>query len=236
MATVDQQTAGPGTSSAARSTASKPATTNTIYLSMPSDTLHQPPIAIFLFGLFLVFVGIGANVWQPITTYIAFHTSIVTNPTYLKLNLQGKLGAELPVMLIGTVIAIGAQAGVLYFVFQVREEWSKKAQGTAGGSGGIFHTAVEVGQQIGLVLVWVLAGAAVDTIGDVTFIGLYTSDYMVMFFYMLFLYSISTVGLVGGFHLIQSSLVAFAKWKAYVDALRGAGRSTSSNSSSTTSR
>jgi len=194
----------------------------TVVLAMPDETLHQPPLAIFLFAGIVIFVSLLANIWQPFTTYIAIHAKIVTGATYTKMNTQGQLGSEAPITLIGIVIAVGAQLGVLYFVFRVKDEWMRKAQGTSS-SGNIVHTAIEISQHIGLVMIWVGAGFLIDTVGDITFIGLYTHDPIIMLAYMLLLYSISTVGLVGGLHLLQASIISYVKWNAWKTAVSGRG-------------
>ncbi len=54
-----------------------------------------------------------------------------------------------------------------------------------------------------------------DTIGDSTFISIYTDDTFVLFIYMAGLYAASTVMLARSIEYIWASFVAYEKWRAF---------------------
>src|SRR5258708_6203960 len=76
---------------------------------------------------------------------------------------------------------------------------------------------VEVVQQTDLVLIWSLLGFIVDTVGDYTFISLYTGGtdagtaIFLIFIYSVALYALSTIGFVRSLEYVWSGFAAVAR-------------------------
>jgi hypothetical protein len=166
---------------------------------LPDETLHHPPGAMLTIGWIGVIAGVGANLWQMLTTVSAF-----------LLLFRGGRSSQIDVadvtFWISALIAFSFQFALMMLVFRIDSTW-KKHQVKGPGSkqqrqGALRATAVEVVQQVNLVLIWAALAFVVDTIGDFTFIGERTSHLeaataiFLMFSYAIALYALSTIAFV----------------------------------------
>lgn len=177
---------------------------------IPDETIHQPPGALLILGGLGILVGLLGNLWQPLTTFLAFWGMF--NPAGSPVNLQKQPG----IFLICGVIAIGAQFALLFLVFRIETPWKKhKVTGQAPGSAtGFRATAVELVQHVSMVLIWGVLGFVVDTIGDFKFIGQYTASLdfwtstFLIFIYAAFLYAFTTIGFVKAIEYVWAGFAA----------------------------
>src|SRR5258708_39515158 len=105
----------------------------------------------------------------------------------------------------------------MFLVFRLDKTWKKsKAAGESTGKAAR-DAVVEVVQQTDLVLIWSLLGFVVDTVGDYTFISLYTvlvaatTAIFLIFVYAVALYALSTIGFVRALEYVWSGFVAGAR-------------------------
>ena len=133
---------------------------------MPDATVHLPPIALFAIGGGGTILGILTNLWQMMTTFVAFWAMF--NPNGRPIDFQKQ-----PVLIgICALISISFQFALSLLVFRLDTSWKRKKEN--GESKAAIGAAIEVVQQADLVLIWSLLGFVVDTVGDFTFISLYT--------------------------------------------------------------
>jgi hypothetical protein len=178
---------------------------------LPDDTVHLPPIALFALGGIGVLAGLATNCWQVITTFVAFWSMF--NPKAKPVDFQRQ-----PVLFaVCGLIAFSFQLALMFLVFRLDKAWKKnKAQGGSGGSAAK-DAVVEIVQQTDLVLIWSLLGFVVDTIGDYTFISLYTGStdtitaIFLIFIYAVALYALSTIGFVRSLEYVWSGFAAVAR-------------------------
>jgi hypothetical protein len=192
--------------------------TRVLVRNLPDQTIHHPPGAMFTIGVLGVLAGIGTNVWQMITTFTAFWTMF--NPKGSAVD----PGKQPVVFIICGLIAVSFQFALMMLVFRLDTTW-KKHKVTGQGSGHaqaqgnklvqqFKSTAVEVVQHVSLVTIWGALGFVVDTIGDYTFISVYTGNLdlptaaFIIFCYAVGLYALSTVGFVRSIEYIWAGFAA----------------------------
>jgi len=180
--------------------------------------LHVPPGSLFTLAAFGILIGIGSNVWQAFTTFAAFLHLFVDGGVYQALGLAGQRTA-LPILIIVCgLIAISFQLSILYLVFRIEHSWKER---TIYGKGmdAIRGMAVEITHQVPLVLIWGGIGFLADTVGDYTFLSLYTNSPFLLFMYGTSLYASSTIMLAAAVEYYWAGRVAWAKWIAFQHAL-----------------
>lgn len=179
---------------------------------LPDETIHQPPGAMFALGGLGLLIGVFANFWQVFTSFSAFFNMFITGKQYEKMKALDKIGANPIIFAICLLIAISFQMALLFLVFRIHNDWKKnRAQGEKTGSNAK-HTAVEVAQHIPLILLWGVLGFIADTVGDYTFIGIYTSDPFLLFMYGAALYASSTIMLTRSLEYFWAGIVATELW------------------------
>src|SRR5258708_5368226 len=105
----------------------------------------------------------------------------------------------------------------MFLVFRLDRSWKKnKAAGESTGKAAR-DAVVEVVQQTDLVLLWSLLGFIVDTVGDYTFISLFTAlietttAIFLIFIYAVALYSLSTIGFARSLEYLWAGFAAIAR-------------------------
>jgi len=176
---------------------------------MPDSTVHLPPIALFVIGSGGSMLGVLTNIWQMITTFVAFWAMF--NPGGRPIDFQKQ-----PVLIgICALISISFQFALSFLVFRLDTSWKKKKEN--GESKAAMGAAIEVVQQADLVLIWSLLGFIVDTVGDFTFISLYTggldeaTSIFLIFIYAVALYALSTIGFVRSLEYVWAAGSAIAR-------------------------
>lgn len=221
--TQTQPKTAPGTSTAS-GTAEKPVQRVQAIVVSADSAHHIPPGWFLILAALFTGAGIFCTCWQFGTTMVAFVMSFTGHKFYM-ITLQSIFGQLLPTALCCVIIAGGAQSALMYIVFQVRGNWSENAQGASGGLGGaIKHTGVEVYRQGALIWIWLMVGATVGILGDMTYVSNLTNDILNQAAYIFFLYMGSTFVLVIGLHFWQSYKIAFHKEQAWKKALYGAAK------------
>ena len=187
--------------------------------SLPDQTVHHPPGAMFLLGGFGILFGFAANVWQMVTTFTAFWSMF--NPRGSAVD-PGKQPA---VFAICGLIALSFQFALMMLTFRIDTTWKKykvvgqpadkDIKGFAQARASQFKaTAVEIVQHVSLVTVWGGLGFVVDTIGDYTFIAIYTAslDFLtstfIIFCYAVGLYALSTIAFVRSIEYLWAGFAA----------------------------
>jgi len=174
----------------------------------PDSTIHTFPAAMFLLGGVLILLGIISNGWQMFTTFTAFWAMM--NPAGTPVNLQ----KQPIVFAICGLIATGAQVGLALLVWRIDTTWKKKAFLSSSNAETARSTAIELVQHIDLVSILCAISFVVDTIGDYTFVAIYTvglgemTGTFITFLYAAFLYALSTVVFVRGVEYIAAGLMA----------------------------
>ena len=179
----------------------------------PDQTVHQPPGAMFILGGLGILFGFGANIWQLITTFTAFWTMF--NPAGTPVN----PGKQPVVFMICGLIALSFQFALMMLVFRLDTTWKKhRVTGTMPAvkrtAQQFKSTAVEIVQHVNLVMVWGGLGFVVDTIGDYTFIAVYTAQLdpltssFIIFCYAVGLYALSTIAFVRSIEYLWAGFAA----------------------------
>ena len=181
---------------------------------LPDNTVHNPPGAMLTIGWIGVIAGFGSNVWQMLTTVFAF----------LLMFSAGRSMAINPgdvIFWVCALIAFSFQFALIMLVFRIDTTWKKhKVSGSGSskkhhGAGEAFRaTAVEVVQQVSLVLIWGALAFIIDTIGDYTFIGSKTdrldatTAVFIIFCYAVALYALSTIAFVRSIEYLWAGYAA----------------------------
>jgi hypothetical protein len=165
---------------------------------MPDRIIHHPPIAMYVIGGGGVLLGVATNFFQMFTTFIAFWG--ILNPSGTPVDL-GKQPMDFAIC---AFIAVSFQFSLIVLTFRIDSTWKRKNASIATGVKGnaIKSTAIEIVQHVNLVTIWGLLGFVVDTIGDYTFVSIYTTKLdpynaiFIVFLYAVALYSLSTIACV----------------------------------------
>lgn len=171
------------------------------------EPVRHPPW--FLFGLSWtgILLGIAANLWQIVTSVIAFFSIFL-------IKTQG--AAMTGAILISAGMALTFQLGLMFFVFQVHREMLDQKIGGADGMQAARHTAVSMVSQHKLMVIWTLVSFAADTVGDFTFIGMLTNNSFLIFMYAASLYAASTILLSTSLERQWATSVSYQNWKAFI--------------------
>ncbi|MBV8822760.1 MAG: hypothetical protein JO123_08220 [Ktedonobacteraceae bacterium] len=194
-----------------------PNTTRVFVRQMPDTTIHHPPGAMFFIGGLGILAGLAANVWQFITTFTAFWTMFNPRGTVIDPGKQPVL------FVICGMMAFSFQFALMMLVFRLDTTWKKHH--VTGQTAGIKEqaqakvqqfksTTVEIVQHVNLVVIWGALGFVVDTIGDYTFIAIYTTTLdpptstFIIFCYAVALYALSTVAFVRSIEYVWAGFAA----------------------------
>jgi hypothetical protein len=190
---------------------------------LPDQTIHNPPGVMFTIGAIGILAGFAGNCWQCVTTFTAYWTMF--HP-------KGVIrdhGIETALFVICGMMAFSFQFALIMFVFRLDSTWKKhKVSGHAPGlkeygqakATQFRATAIEVVQHVNLVLIWGALGFIIDTIGDFTFIGIYTqgvdpaTSVFIIFCYAVALYALSTIAFVRSWEYIWAGFATSDNLKA----------------------
>ena len=149
-----------------------------------------------------------------ITTFVAFWSMF--NPKGRPVDFQRQ-----PVLIaICALIAFSFQLALAFLVFRLDKAWKKNKAASDSSGKAAKDAAIEIVQQVDLVLIWSLLGFVVDTVGDYTFISLYTggvdalTSIFLIFVYAVALYALSTIGFVRSLEYLWSGFAAVARQMA----------------------
>jgi hypothetical protein len=180
----------------------------------PDTTVHQPPIAMYVIGGAGVLLGMGTNGWQMFTTFIAFWAILNPNGTPVDL---GKQPMDFAIC---GLIAVSFQFALIMLCFRIDTTWKRKAEAIPAKGAAMRSAAVEIVQHVNIFLVWGVLGFVVDTIGDYTFVSIYTdrlnagnADFIV-FLYAVALYALSTIAFVRSIEYLWAGFRAADSLKA----------------------
>jgi hypothetical protein len=194
---------------------------------LAQETIFVPPASMFVLGALGILVGIVANLWQMFTSFSAFQHIFVTGTIYTHMAIADQNKALPVVTIICALISIAFQLAILYLVFRVDRTWKHiRAQGSGIGRArdAAKHTAVEVMHHVPLLLIWGVIGFIADTVGDYTFLSIYSTDPFLQFMYGAALYASSTIMLVGAIEFIWAGMISYEKFKAWKLSLEEAAR------------
>jgi hypothetical protein len=185
-------------------------------LSFDAGNVHLPPW--FVNGLAWTGIGTGivANLWQIVTSTIAYQHMVTTNSVYLSMKPGGQAGAQLPIFLFSTAVSFVFQLALAFFVFRVTQEMKNtKVETGLKGLDAIKHTAVQVIDHQKALLIFTGIAFLYDTLGDYTFVTIYANDWFIIFTYAAALYAASTVIFSKSLETQWAAAVAYANWKAF---------------------
>ncbi len=191
--------------------------------SAPDETIFVPPASMFILGGLGVLVGVGANFWQMFTSFSAFEHIFLTGSIFQHMSSNAR-DAALPVInIVCALIAISFQLAILFLVFRIERTWKETKAVSGNNAAAAKHTAVEVVQHVPIVLIWGALGFIADTVGDYTFISLYSTDTFILFMYGASLYASSTIMLARAIEYIWSGVISYEQFKAFKSRLHGGG-------------
>jgi hypothetical protein len=177
----------------------------------PDNVVHHPPIVLFGLGGFGFGAGILTNIWQVFTTFIALWAMFNVGSGNLNLNWQAFWQRQPVVALICLLIATCAQYFLQLLVFKLDTTWkNERAEGKTRG-GALVGATVRIVQQTDIITILSFLAFVVDTVGDFTFISLYTSSIFLIFAYAVALYAFSTLGFVRGIEYLWAGWAAMYK-------------------------
>lgn len=185
-------------------------------LSFDAGSTHHPPWFTNGLAWFGIIIGLGGNLLQIYTSDIAYQQLIVTNEVWLRMGKAGQAGAEPVIQLICAGVSVVFQLGLMYFMFRITQEF-KNTRAIPGVKGmeAIKHTAVHIIDHQKVLLLWTLIAFVYDTLGDFTFINLYTDDAFSIFIYTAALYAASTILLSKALEKQWAASIAYANWKSF---------------------
>jgi hypothetical protein len=181
----------------------------------PDETIYVPPLSMFLLGFGGMLVAICATIWQVFTSFTAFFTMFEEGHNFQAMKPVDRLGAQPLISVVCVLIAVSFQFAILFLVFRIEREWKDSKAKTSSGVDAAKNTAVEVVQHVPLVLVWGVLGFIADTVGDYTFLNLYTNNWFLLFMYGCALYASSTIMFARSIEYLWAGFVALEKWKAF---------------------
>jgi hypothetical protein len=185
-------------------------------LSFDAGSTHHPPWFTNGLAWFGIIVGLGGNLLQIYTSDIAYQQLIRTNEVWLRMGKAGQAGAEPVIQLICAGVSVVFQLGLMYFMFRITQEFKNtKAIPGLKGMEAIKHTAVNIIDHQKVLLLWTIIAFAYDTLGDFTFINLYTDDPFSIFIYTAALYAASTILLSKALEKQWAASIAYANWKSF---------------------
>jgi hypothetical protein len=201
------------TTQAGRHTTAGPSATRGQHV--PDETIYVPPISMFLLGFGGIVVAICANIWQVFTSFTAFFTMFEQGRNFQAMKPVDRLGAQPLISIVCALIAVSFQFAILFLIFRIERDWKESKAKTTSGVDAAKNTAVEVVQHVPLVLVWGVIGFIADTVGDYTFLSLYTNNWFLLFMYGSALYASSTIMFARSIEYLWAGFVSLEKWKAF---------------------
>jgi hypothetical protein len=173
--------------------------------TMHDTTVNHPPVILFGLGGFGFLAGVLANLWQVGTTFLALWT--ITNKG------NGPTGNTFwqrqPIIsAICLLIATCAQYFLQLLVFRIDTSWKKQREEGKSSGGAMFGSVVHIVQQTDIITILSILAFIVDTVGDFTFISLYTASIFIIFAYAVALYAFSTLGFVRGIEYLWAGWAA----------------------------
>ena len=188
--------------------------------SLPDDTVFVPPISMFLLGGGGILVALGANIWQVFTSFSAFFSMFTQGDNYQAMKPLDRIGAQPLISIVCFFIAISFQFAILFLVFRIERDWKNSKSRSSSGVDAARSTAVEIVQHIPLVLFWGVLGFIADSVGDYTFLNIYTDNWFLLFMYGCALYASTTIMFARSIEYLWAGFVALEKWKAFQARLR----------------
>jgi len=183
--------------------------------SLPDDTIYVPPISMFLLGGGGILVALGANIWQLFTSFTAFFNMFTQGSNYQAMKAIDRAGAQPLISIICALIAISFQFAILFLVFRIERDWKNSKAKKQNGVDAAKSTAIEIVQHVPLVLFWGVLGFIADTVGDYTFLNIYTDNWFLLFMYGCALYASSTIMFARSIEYLWAGFVALERWKAF---------------------
>ncbi len=183
--------------------------------SIPDDTIFVPPVSMFLLGGGGILLALCANVWQVFTSFIAFFSMFTQGSNYQAMKPIDRVGAQPLIAMVCLLIAISFQFAILFLVFRIERDWKNSKSRNQNGVEAAKSTAVEIVQHVPLVLFWGVLGFIADTVGDYTFLGIYTDNWFLLFMYGCALYASTTIMFARSIEYLWAGFVALEKWKAF---------------------
>lgn len=174
-----------------------------------------PPISMFLLGGGGILIALGANIWQVFTSFTAFFSMFTQGSNYQAMKPIDRVGAQPLISIICALIAISFQFAILFLVFKIDRDWRNSKAKKQNGVDAAKSTAVEIVQHVPLVLFWGVLGFIADTVGDYTFLNIYTDNWFLLFMYGCALYASSTIMFARSIEYLWAGFVALERWKAF---------------------
>ncbi len=184
-------------------------------LTFDAGSTHHPPWFTNGLAWLGIAIGIGGNLMQIYTSDIAYQQLIRTNEVWLHMGKSGQAGAEAVIQIICFGVSVVFQLGLMYFVFRITQEFKNTRALGIKGMEQIKHTAVSIIDHQKVLLLWTIIAFAYDTLGDFTFITIYTDDPFSIFIYTAALYAASTVLLSKALEKQWAASIAYANWKSF---------------------
>ncbi len=184
------------------------------------DATKHPPMASFVVAFIVGFFCVAAVGWQAFTTFTAFINLIVDGAIWHRLSALAQDAARNPVGVICLLIAVSFQAPLLFFAFKVDKRFAQERHKVLSMSAKIGLVWTVFGEIVAgnlLLSIWAGIALVADTIGDVGFLSSYTDSSVVLFFYAVGLYGLSTVGLSECLQILWDGMVS-NEWLKHVRA------------------
>ncbi len=87
-----------------------------------AESIHHPPWFSYSLAGIGVLCGIVANLWQIVTSVIAFFTMFAQGSVYRHLDPHSQGNATAGALAVSIGMSIAFQLGVMFFVFRVHQE------------------------------------------------------------------------------------------------------------------
>ncbi len=174
----------------------------------PDSVVHHPPIVLFALGGFGFAAGVITNLWQVFTTFIALWAMFNAGAGSFTLNWQSFWQQQPIIAAICLLIGCCAQYFLQLLVFKIDTTWKNERAGGKTKSGAMLGAVVHIVQQTDIITILSILAFVVDTVGDFTFISLYTSSIFLIFAYTIALYAFSTLGFVRGIEYLWAGWAA----------------------------
>jgi len=185
--------------------------------SFNAGSIHHPPWFTNTLAWMGIVTGALGNVWQVVTSDIAYQHMVVTNSTFMSMAPQGQAGSQLVIQIFSFAVSFIFQLALMYFVFRIAQEMKEtKAETGLKGMEAIKHTAVRVIDHQKALLIFTVIAFAYDTLGDYTFITIYANDPFVIFTYAAALYAASTILFSKALEKQWAAEIAYANWAAFM--------------------
>jgi hypothetical protein len=174
----------------------------------PDKTIHHPPIILIGLGLMGFIAGIITNIWQMFTTFIALWAIINGVQGNATLNWGAFWQKQPTIAAICLLIAFCAQLFLQFLVFRLDSAWKTQVADGKAKSAAMLGATVQIVQQTDLVTLISILALVIDTVGDYTFVSLYTSNIFIIFAYAVALYGLSTLGFVRSIEYLWAGFAA----------------------------